>query len=343
MKDNINLNQTEEETKAFAKAYSKVYRERLEGFGKLYPKEDTAACQDILAKYSEYVLDRNSYNATREQHHYDFTDRHWHGLLNPGYKALGFLVLNCRDNFNFVLLDRLGYRFPCGVLGFNDDQLRDFYFDQTGEPLYDHTNHVGEKQMENYSGVIFTPYTDLMVIQKLAKIRAAEAQTNCYMFHKRRTGPSSNELAKYESDCNKWTAEFSTYPNLRSWSCEWDVPAKFNFTEQDGINVYGEPARLAVCLDNKSIQDHDVDLLDFICRSQLVARMICQKEMRVFKNGFPKDLAINKYIILKPKKTLREKVEERIAEEKKREAYELKQKIIQEKVKAEFERHAIKR
>ncbi|MDR0697221.1 MAG: hypothetical protein LBF68_06820 [Christensenellaceae bacterium] len=329
--------------------------EGIRAFRRLYPTINNNTLKDILAKYSNWLLDYNPLRATNSQDDpHNIKGAVWHGLTHPDKDVQAISVLNSDDGY-FVQLYDLIFSSSSKTLWFDYDQMCDFYFEQTGESFYDDTNYVGEKQMENYCGVVFTPHTDPVVIQRQAQIEAANSVRKVYIFSKRpNTPPSSVELERYKRCYNYNLFLHSKYPNIENPAppvfennCVASYKRGYFTHEFNYIKTYensiidGESKRLAICIDNKFKQD--IDWYDLIKEVIYLSLYYGQKEMIVFKNGFPKDLAINKYIILEPKKTLKVKEEERIAAEKKREVYELKQKIIQEKVNAEFGRHAIKR
>jgi hypothetical protein len=184
-------------------------------------------------------------------------------------------------------------------------------------------------QMGNCFGVVFFAPADQSQFYRAAKIYAAKKMST---YRKGSWGPlcprplnagvSKYTLQDYEALHKLYIKEHSA----SLYMC--NLP-DFYYQYTDGTLIDGGASRLAICFDN-----NDKYKFDWVSQNKHfldVASVCCQEKLLYFTNGFPKDLEISKYAIAKYCR-LRPKSDEEIKEE-----------FIENKKKAKFQRHAIKK
>jgi hypothetical protein len=281
--------------------YKEYSREETDTFIKLCPTESATQNDNAFSKYFQ----KNNLCQKHKQYNLkEIGDRHWHSCVDLNIHAHGVNILNCGDGYNFIQLYSMKSTYPFKCFCLNGEELRDFYFEITGESFYNIANYVGEKQMENYCGIIFASHTDSIVLHKLAQISAALATQYPYLWQIRPKIPLlERELKTYENTYHKKYHDFSNFSNILKdnyLSERFDLQ-EYIVTTDSGLN---DP-RLVLCISNDYKCKMDWKL--FVREMNTLAIKYCQKEMIVFENGFPKDLTINKYIMLEPKKILEQK------------------------------------
>ncbi|MDR0696163.1 MAG: hypothetical protein LBF68_01275 [Christensenellaceae bacterium] len=234
----------------------------------------------------------------------------WHICTERDYTR-GFTYARCQGDYYKFSIDR------CFEFYLNKTDAQEFYFDQTGKDLSDtdFSTTILEEQMTEYSGVIFTLYNDEEAILINAKIDAARELTTYNRPVKHLT---EYVLKRHRKYTELKVLSYSSFPVLSRFivtgfprkkpvnlfdsnSCGLDQTYDEVYTIKEH-NVAVETSnerRMVVCCKREKLL---ASVWDAFIRDMLnIAQYRLQKEALFFKDGFPKNLTINKYVTLIPK------------------------------------------